>query len=467
MFNRPELLVPPAADQLSEKGDSFERQSEKPVTGVEGQVDQVRPEDLKQLQGRQDLILSDEPFDIYLAGKHFQIISVKDNPRFRVSHLFTDPASFDLAQGDKGFKGLREGRPVVIGRSSPDAQRFDLPQTISREHLLVLIEKGKLILEDLNSTHGTFVRKNRFEPSNEIGNIFEDFRSYVMRHPEELAAAEAEGSIALQDYIYQSFYNKHGDDLKYKPEDPATTQLVATYNSAPVLRALQNEVLDTSGPAKFLPFSRGEGWVYADTNGGVAKQERGRLYLNLKPQEVLRCYPQLVHALAEAGLKTQIKMPEKMTADMANRSDKVVIYFNASEEAQVLELLEKIYPDFESAFDDTATPRFTCPVKDSRGQDFKGITFGQSSDFIRASFGDLRARILAEVQLAAGKQGLTVNDPRFAFNEAWHQACLRAMVDPDDPAFDLDSQNKNLFSLIKSRNRITRAAIKTAPARAA
>jgi len=61
---------------------------------------------------------------------------------------------FDMHQG-KGFKGLREGERVLIGRNKPG--RFELDSSVSRNHLAVERQGDFVYLQDMGSTNGTLV----------------------------------------------------------------------------------------------------------------------------------------------------------------------------------------------------------------------------------------------------------------------------------------------------------------------
>jgi len=57
-----------------------------------------------------------------------------------------------------GFKGLRDGETVDIGRNNPG--RFTLNMLISRNHIRIQRRGNAIILEDLNPTNGTIIELN-------------------------------------------------------------------------------------------------------------------------------------------------------------------------------------------------------------------------------------------------------------------------------------------------------------------
>jgi len=99
-----------------------------------------------------------KPVDIYLGSKHLQIINVKNNAHFNVDYLLVDPDVFpvgDPTQYYGGYKGIWEDRPLILGRENP--YRFELPNVVSRKHLMITVRNDKFEIADLNSTNGTRV----------------------------------------------------------------------------------------------------------------------------------------------------------------------------------------------------------------------------------------------------------------------------------------------------------------------
>jgi DNA-binding winged helix-turn-helix (wHTH) protein len=67
---------------------------------------------------------------------------------------------------DKGEEPLFAGRNI-IGRDADAAVRVD-DRTISRHHAAIVIERGRVTLEDLGSKNGTFLEGNRVEAPVEL-----------------------------------------------------------------------------------------------------------------------------------------------------------------------------------------------------------------------------------------------------------------------------------------------------------
>jgi len=59
---------------------------------------------------------------------------------------------------------LEEGREIVIGRSS-DLDMVLVEEMVSRRHARISVEGGKILIEDLGSTNGTFVNGEKIERS--------------------------------------------------------------------------------------------------------------------------------------------------------------------------------------------------------------------------------------------------------------------------------------------------------------
>ena len=103
------------------------------------------------------------PIEVDLAGrKSLRIMSYKDLPpeaaslgiNKDVGYFIIDPSR--LGKG-AGYKGLRDGEVVALGRDSP--QRFEGlsdDKFISRQHLTIRRSGDDILIED-HSTHGTSV----------------------------------------------------------------------------------------------------------------------------------------------------------------------------------------------------------------------------------------------------------------------------------------------------------------------
>lgn len=99
------------------------------------------------------------PLQVDLGGKVLEVRSVQDIPPGlmkqlglspEVGYFILDPSS------PRGFKGLRDGEMVQIGRNS--SHRFELGPNVSRTHVRIARKGDQITVEDLGSRYGTEVR---------------------------------------------------------------------------------------------------------------------------------------------------------------------------------------------------------------------------------------------------------------------------------------------------------------------
>ncbi len=397
------------------------------------------------------------PIDIYLASKHLQIIDVRDDKRWNADYLLIDPATFDQMNPTTGYKGIRENEPFVLGRRNP--LRFELPNTVSREHLKLELKGGKLSIEDLGSTNGTilqFEKPKHFskeqietkEPSAEKKRVIAEFRKYVKKHKLEIER-ELQRGRDLDDIFYHDFYNNNIDKLKYRQDDPRVQKLEQEYSAT--VNSVKEKLLQEARKNRgLMPIDNGY-WLYCNVNGGFRNQKAlGRFYFNLKPEYVGNFFAQTAEAFKNKDLHSQMKIPLQGDADTFNRLDKMVVYFDADEEQKVLQVLESLYHANPEVFDETGTPRFTAKVKDQEGKNMVGIGFAEEPPFRNESFGTIRAKILAEVYRDAKYSRLSVSDSHFDFESSFRKACMKFQVNPQNPAFNL-SRGAEKFTELKRR----------------
>jgi hypothetical protein len=398
------------------------------------------------------------PVEVYLADKRLQIIDVRNDPRWNADYLLIDPATFDQMNPTTGYKGIRENESFILGRNNP--LRFEFPDTVSRTHLRIELNKGgKLIIEDLNSTNGTVVQLEGLrrpskeqieaqEASPERERAIAEFKEYVKKHQSEIERELQQGRD-LDEIFYHDFYNNNIDQPKYREDDPAVQRLAREYSAQ--INTVRENLLREAQRGRGLMLMDNGYWLYCNTNGGFrSRAALGRFYFNLKPEYVAQVFYKTAQAFRDAGLHSQMKIPVAGDVRVFNRLDKMVVYFDSSEEQRVLQVLEKIYRSIPEAFDETGTPRFTAEVKNARGEKMTGIGFGEEPPFRNESFGTIRAKVLAEVYLDAKYSGRLVSDPNFDFETSFRRACLKYQVDPQNPAFNLQRGQKN-FSELKRR----------------
>ncbi len=405
-----------------------------------------------------------KPLHIYLADKHLTVIDVRDNPKWNAEYLLIDPETFRSDNPSTGYKGIRKNEPVILGRGFPS--RFNFPGTVSRTHLkIVLKDDDTFLIEDLGSTNGTTIRygssasagaeqEAHEEASPEKERTIAEFRKYVERHRDEIEQELSEG-ISLSDIFYHEFYSTDIDRIKYAFEDPAVKKLQQEYTAS--VNAVGKELQRFSESGAALALHDSGYWLFCNVNGSFPRgASLGRLYFNLKPEFVPRFFAEAAKALQKNGVRCQMKIPAWGDVIAFNRFDKMVLYFDAQQEREVLRTLDTLYRRNAEAFEEEV-PRFTVAVRDENGERMAGVGFGEDPPFRKASFGDIRAHILAEVYREAKKLSLSVSDPRFDFESSFRRACRQYHVDPQNPAFNLP-RNPGKFSEIKQRMRVAKGA---------
>jgi hypothetical protein len=152
--------------ESKEQVDKSEIESEKKQEEKESEVERIV------LKGQKiELEYPGEPIDIYLGDKHLQIVDVRNDKAWNADYLVIDPEG-------RGYKGIRENEPFILGRHSP--YRFEFPQTVSRLHVKINLVGGKLIIEDLGSTNGTIIEiKKKQGESKSLGEALKRAREFI------------------------------------------------------------------------------------------------------------------------------------------------------------------------------------------------------------------------------------------------------------------------------------------------
>jgi len=191
------------------------------------------------------------------------------------------------------------------------------------------------------------------------------------------------------------------------------------------------------------------GWVYFKLNGGANPNgKRGRLYLNIRAEQLAKFYENALPVLQKSKLRVDAKIAQTANPEDVNRYDEMVIYFNGEDEAAMVSAMEQLYAQNAQIFLD-GSPKFTVSLKDGRGKAMTGVAFGEEPrpDQGGKSFGDIRSKILAEIYSAAKKGNYPVSDQRA--QRDFQVACQKFGVDGISPAFNSGQES---FRLIKNRN---------------
>lgn len=117
----------------------------------------VAPELERQPIMRGVMDLDEGPIDISLASYPMRIVEAWRDIKVisNVDCLVIDPATYSRRGEAYGYKGLRDGETIILGRKS-DYGRFDFPQIVSREHVSISRSGNKITVQDLGSTNGTY-----------------------------------------------------------------------------------------------------------------------------------------------------------------------------------------------------------------------------------------------------------------------------------------------------------------------
>lgn len=115
--------------------------------------------------------LGDGPIDLYLAGQKLQIVNplrdMEGSARRAAGGyihpsrdcLVVDRNQYDIA-ARKGYKGLRVGERIVLGRSH-HLGRFEFSPHVSLRHVSLYRNGDDIEITDLDSTNGTYIARPR------------------------------------------------------------------------------------------------------------------------------------------------------------------------------------------------------------------------------------------------------------------------------------------------------------------
>lgn len=107
------------------------------------------------------LDLNDGPFGIALSDYQLRIVKPERDLsvggwRWNADLAVIDPLTFNPDR-EQGYKGLRDGEEVVLGREYDQAGRFTFPGYVSRRHVSLLRLGDQVEVRDLASLNGTYL----------------------------------------------------------------------------------------------------------------------------------------------------------------------------------------------------------------------------------------------------------------------------------------------------------------------
>ena len=285
-----------------------------------------------------------------------------------------------------------------------------------------------------------------------------DFTNFVSKNESLLAQMSYE---EIEDYIYNDFYN-NGEKREFESGDEKTEATRQLYNREVV--KMRNEIekeintnLGRDDKSSIRIWQDG-GWTACSTIDGISTVKNegiGRLYLNIKPGEVIKVFKEGVHLFADMNLSIQMKIPSQFNTEgsghILNRQDKMVIYFAPGDEEKIFDALDRLYNKYRSVFL-SGKPRFTAELKDSQGNIMEGVGFAEEPKFktIRnRSFGAIRSAILCEIIKKGKAQRKPLKDLNFVNH--FKSICEEYQVNALHPAFNSGSQRLRQTSPIFQR----------------
>lgn len=309
---------------------------------------------------------------------------------------------------------------------------------------------------------GTDAKQNapvKLRESKEIGTenagevLLKSFESFLEKHGALIEQQVKQGK-KLERAIYDSFYSEDIDKQLYKDGNPQFEGMRKTYENETkrilegFLKYSKNYENDAEPAIAPGPKSIEKGWVYFKVNGGVKPGAKiGRLYLNIKPDQLPAFYERTLPNLQKNKLRVDSKISQAAKAEDVNRYDKMVIYFDESDQAGVMSVIEAAHKQNATIFMDGA-PKSTTQLKDSQGKEMVGVSFGEEpgKKANGLSFGDVRSEILAEVYREAKKNRYPLSDNRSKITML--KACEKYGVNPNNPAFNAGEDS---FGVVRSK----------------
>lgn len=101
------------------------------------------------------VIIGDQELEI---GKPTDLGGLPDDHTWKADCIIIDRKYLTSTNAALGYKGVRDGEAVILGRES--AHRFRFGEKVSRVHVGIKREGDILTIKDLNSTNGTTVVVN-------------------------------------------------------------------------------------------------------------------------------------------------------------------------------------------------------------------------------------------------------------------------------------------------------------------
>ena len=328
--------------------------------------------------------------------------------------------------------------------------------------MLIRVKNGSLETRYITNTYGLRDAVIRVfgEQKMELGAQRDllDFVNFVSKNESLLAQMSDE---EIEDYIYNNFYN-NGEKKEFATGDEKTEATRQLYNREVV--KMRNEIekeigthLGRDGKFSIKIWQYG-GWTVCSTIDGIStvkEEDIGRLYFNIKPDEVVKVFKEGIYLFTDMNLSIEMKIPSQFNTEgsghILNRQDKMVVYFALGDEEKILDALDRLYNKYKSVFL-SGKPRFTAELEDSQGNTMKGVGFAEEPKFKtrrNRSFGAIRSAILCEVIKRRKAQRKPLKDLDFV--NSFQFVCEEYQVNGLRPAFNSGSQRLKQTSPIFQR----------------
>ena len=254
---------------------------------------------------------------------------------------------------------------------------------------------------DNESIPDTIDRKVERKQSSQMDDL-EDYETFINTHSDELAKLNSKQEIA--DYLYTYYCeNKQQNEIRVSDIYYTGESSEAHYNAAKKLAEFGVKSLDSNS------------WNVLQS-GEIDHDKLGRLYINLKNENLISSFYQIATKLAKNGTQFQMKFPKKMDSGDHDRSDKTVLYFNNESADEVMRILTDYVEENPDKMN-TNTPRFTKKLTNAEGEILPGIAFAENPAGRRGSFNDQIAEVLADTYMSSNKNGkIDINDENFYLN---------------------------------------------------
>jgi hypothetical protein len=341
--------------------------------------------------------------------------------------------------GNKSVQIISSSNKLLIQdyRTLSDRQRA--ANTNSKPELDQLPDDNTVI--DLITVPEINETKSEQMPTSTMFDEYLEFTKVNLSNPNSLLNNSdlTFGFTQLADEIYYNFYSPSPESK----ENQATDKATYTQNLAEAQRL-----------AKFDPnlTSNNGSWQYANIGNfnKLKKEDTGRIYFNIEPQEAPLLYNKLVEKLKAENLVSQIKIP----SSYQDRPDCAVLYFDQAQQMLIQNIISEI----------VGSNKFTFRDELGKGQHpiSKGIGFAQEPSIPiingakfsynsegQISFGEKISWIMGVVLSNIKSQNLDQVKDKDKINLMYTTLMEKHGIDPNNPAFYNENSKFESFKTFK------------------